>query len=63
MAIIVIDLKDLDMHPVLKEELILLAKGFDEWDGTVIYRTAPEKIIDFTDKLKARNIAFHLKHF
>jgi hypothetical protein len=63
MPIIIIDQKDINRHPDLKEELKLIAKSVDEWDGTIIYLTVPEKVSDITSKLDSHQIAFHLKDF
>jgi hypothetical protein len=63
MPVIIIDQEEIKIYPKLKEELKLMAKGVDEWDGTIIYYTVPEQISDLTNKLKAHDIAFHLKQF
>jgi hypothetical protein len=63
MPVIVTDQKEINMHPDLKKELKLIAKSVDEWDGTIIYLTVPEKVSDFISKLDTHGIAFHLKDF
>jgi hypothetical protein len=62
MPIVIIEKKDINRHPDLKEELMGIAKSVDEWDGTIIYRTAPEKVSAFIRKLNMHHIGFHLKH-
>jgi hypothetical protein len=63
MPAFIIDKRDINKHPDLKEELKLISEKVEEGDSAFIYRTAPQKFSAFIKILNAYRVEFLMKNF